>query len=217
MKKLKTVYYVLMFLPLPITVLALAFLPDTIPAHYGVGGTVDRWGSKYETLIFPAMTLIFGVILLLLARYTAKKEQNGENNPQAVLITGIWTLALMNALTFFFLYLDVTATEDLSQAPVDVSQLVFGLLGVGMLIMGNIMPKLRLNSVIGLRTPWSMKHETGWTMGQHFGGIAFMVSGLIILVISCAADGVTCLIWSMAVLGAVTVLSLVYSYRAAKA
>ena len=44
------------------------FLPDTIPAHYGVSGQVDRWGSKYECFVLPGITLAFGALMLLAAR-----------------------------------------------------------------------------------------------------------------------------------------------------
>ena len=41
------IYYVIMFLPLIVTLEALPFLPEQIPAHYGFDNKVDRWGSKY--------------------------------------------------------------------------------------------------------------------------------------------------------------------------
>ncbi len=52
MKKQRTIFYILMFLPAPVTLVSLLFLPDQIPAHYGFDNQVTRWGSKYETLIF---------------------------------------------------------------------------------------------------------------------------------------------------------------------
>ena len=47
MKIQKTIFYILMFLPLPVTLISLVFLPDQIPAHYGSDNQVTRWGSKY--------------------------------------------------------------------------------------------------------------------------------------------------------------------------
>ena len=48
MKTKKTGYYILMYLPLVVTLIALPYLPEKIPAHYGFDNKVDRWGSKYE-------------------------------------------------------------------------------------------------------------------------------------------------------------------------
>lgn len=51
------IYYVIMFLPLIVTLAALPFLPEQIPAHYGFDNKVNRWGSKYEALLFPIVTI----------------------------------------------------------------------------------------------------------------------------------------------------------------
>ena len=44
--KNKKLYYILMFLPLVASLIALQFLPDVIPAHYNIDNVVDRWGSN---------------------------------------------------------------------------------------------------------------------------------------------------------------------------
>ena len=98
MKK-KIVFYILMFLPLTAVLIALPFLPEQIPAHYGFDGQVTRWGSKYETLIFPAMTVLLGAIMLALAKFSSKQEENGSNNEKVCLAIGIASLALFNAMT----------------------------------------------------------------------------------------------------------------------
>ena len=68
MKGRKILFWILMLLPMAVTLSALPFLPEQIPAHYGFGGQVDRWGRKYETLIFPASTIVVGLFMLALAR-----------------------------------------------------------------------------------------------------------------------------------------------------
>lgn len=77
-KKLWIWNLVLMFLPLVITLMILPHLPNQIPAHYGFDGQVDRWGSKYETLIVPLLAVITGGILLLVAKFAGKAEDGGK-------------------------------------------------------------------------------------------------------------------------------------------
>lgn len=64
MKIKKTVCYILMYLPLVIVLIALPYLPEKIPAHYGFDNQVDRWGNKYEALLFPIISLLMGYFLL---------------------------------------------------------------------------------------------------------------------------------------------------------
>ena len=138
MKK-KFTLYILMFLPLAAVLAALPFLPEQIPAHYGFDGQVTRWGSKYESLIFPAMAVLLGLIMIGLAKISAKQEENGSNNEKMCLTTGIAVLALFDAMTAYFLYTDFQAVDNLSSMALDVNQLMFGLLGISMIILGNIM------------------------------------------------------------------------------
>ena len=32
---------------------------DIVPTHYNINGDIDRWGSKYENFIFPAIIIAF--------------------------------------------------------------------------------------------------------------------------------------------------------------
>lgn len=42
--------------------------PDTIPMHYNLQGQIDRWGSKYESLIIPAGMIILYVLMAFLEK-----------------------------------------------------------------------------------------------------------------------------------------------------
>ena len=50
-KLLTALYIILMLLPLIAVVVAYPFLPDKIPAHYGMNNQVTRWGNKSETFM----------------------------------------------------------------------------------------------------------------------------------------------------------------------
>ena len=172
MKKKKIIFYSLMFLPLIVVLIALHFLPERIPAHYDFNNQVTRWGSKYETLIFPVIG--------------------------------------------YFLYADFNSIENLSSIALDINQLLFGLLGVAMIILGNIMPKLRMNSIAGLRTVWSMKNETTWKKSQRFGGISFIVGGVIIIIVCFLTKGFSCFWWTMGIVAILLIVDTYYTYTLSK-
>ena len=215
MKK-RIVFYILMFLPLTAVLIALPFLPEQIPAHYGFDGQVTRWGSKYETLIFPAMTVLLGAIMLALTKFSSKQEKTGSNNEKVCLAIGIASLALFNAMTAYFLYTDFQAVDDLSSMTLDVNQLIFGLLGISMVILGNIMPKLRMNSAAGLRTVWSMKNDVTWKKSQRFGGISFIAGGTVIVVVCFFAKGAACFLRAMVILAVLVAVDVSYTYALSK-
>ena len=216
MNNKKAIFYCLMFLPLIIVLISLQFLPEQIPAHYDMNNQVTRWGSKYETLIFPIISILFGCFMLGIAKYSSKQEKNGRNNENVCIVTGIVSLVLLNTMTGYFLYTDFNSVENLSSIAFDLYQLLFGLLGVSMIILGNIMPKLRMNSVAGLRTAWSMKNEAMWKKSQHFGGISFIVGGLIIIIVCFFTKGFSCLLWSIGTLIIILIVDTYYTYALSK-
>ena len=216
MKIQKTIFYILMFLPLPVTLISLVFLPDQIPAHYGSDNQVTRWGSKYETLIFPLMIILFGLIMLALAKFSSKQEKQGKSNEKICILVGICFLLIFNIMTGYFLYTDFNKVENLSTVSLDLSQLIFILLGIFMIIIGNIMPKIRMNSVMGLRTKWSMKNEITWKKSQRFGGISLMVVGILIILVCCFTKGFACYLWSIGILMLSLPIDIFYTFKVAK-
>lgn len=216
MKKEKIIFWILMVLPLLAVPAALLFLSEEIPAHYSFSGQVDRWGSKYEALILPALTIAFGLFMLLISKISIKQEKTGTNNEKICIIIGIICLFLFNVLTGYFLYIAFNNVEDLFSAPIDVKRLVFVILGIFLIVVGNIMPKARLNSVLGLRTTWSMKNEMTWKKSQRFGGITFIIVGILMIVACSLTKGVTCCLLSMGLLIASIPIDVYYTYRIAK-
>ena len=216
MKTKKTGYYILMYLPLVVTLIALPYLPEKIPAHYGVDNKVDGLGSKYETCLFPVISLLMRYFLLGMAKLAAKTEEHGENNKNVTIIVGILVLILFNALNVYSLYTSFNKVENLSFVSLDISQLVFGIIGILMIVTGNIMPKLRMNSTIGLRTHWSMKNEVTWKKSQHIGGISFIIGGIIIIGICTTMKGTPCLLSVLGVWAILIVIDVFLTYRVAK-
>ena len=159
-KLLTALYIILMFLPLIAVVVAYPFLPDKIPAHYGIDNQVTRWGNKSETFIFPIITLFFGFFMYIAARGAAEQEKKGsgseKNNSTITFVAGILSIMVFDILTFYFLYADFHQVENLNDVPFSLTKISFGILGIALIILGNIMPKLKRNSIIGLRT---MEHE----------------------------------------------------------
>lgn len=209
-------FYFLMFLPLFMVLVLLPFLPDQIPAHYGIDGGVDRWGSKYETFIFPAITVIFGFIMLLITKYASKQEKSKGNNKKIVINLGIMLLLFFNILFFYFLYADFNRVENLSAMPINIQQLSFILLGVIIIILGIMMPKLEMNSMIGLRTSWSMKNEITWKKSQQFGGKSFIIVGLLMIMINLLVHSSISIILSLVILIGSLPFDIYYTYKMAK-
>jgi len=72
--------------------------------------------------------------------------------------------------------------------PIDVP--TFVLLGVGAMfvIMGNLMPRVKSNWMLGIRTPWTLDSESVWRETHRIGGRTMVVAGIITMVAAFLPD-----------------------------
>ena len=209
MKKLYTWMFIIIMICLVGTAVLIILSPDQVPMHYGISGEPDRFGSKYENLLWPAAGIVIAVVFALLARSQGKKT--GSSNEKLLLTAGTGALALLTAIGFFAMIkamkYDPKGTGDLSNDILRFENVAFGILFV---ILGNIMPKARRNSAFGVRTKWSMANDEVWQKSQRFGGITAVVGGLCMIVLSLFVPGM----WNLAVLcAAILALAVLSSYK----
>ena len=89
-------------------------------------------------------------------------------------------------------------------------------MGLGLVITGCFMPKLGRNSLIGLRTSWSMKNEITWEKNQRFAGISFIVCGALSVVAGLFLEELAAMFIVLGLLIIDTVICVIYSYKIAK-
>lgn len=209
------------FLPLAVTLIWLQLLPDRVPVHYDFAGTIDRWGSKWEYLLLPGIVLVMGLIFLLTAklglRATADDDQkraHAEATVKVLRIVMLATALMFTVLQAVLLYGAGRAAENgAAQSELPLNRVVALCLGVLLIVLGNFMPKAKMNSAVGLRCGWTAYNDVTWQKGNRFGGWALMAAGFIsIPAVLLAPDGWAMPILLGAILGA-TVASLIYAKK----
>ena len=210
-------YWVLALLPLAAAVCALFVLPDQIPAHYDLSMNVDRWGSKFEVLILPLITLPYAIFMERFLRWSFRKS--GTDNPR--MLNGILCAVIlpMDVLTLWIIAMDYTwAAKGSAALALDLPSVTFAVIGLIFLPLANWMPKVARNPVFGLRTSWSMKNDRVWAKCQRLGSRLFLgAGGALILGNLLLFRGEDCLWFSMVVVLAATFGSIWGSWRIAKA
>lgn len=218
--------WIIAALSLIITAVAINFMPDKIPMHYNFAGEVDRYGSKFEMMIFPGITLLFAVFWMVLTRTFDRKLKSGAEekeiaeikaNSKVIYIASIATMVFFLVTQLVFIHnVFKNGNANNEESPFDFMTIEMAILGVLMIIMGNVMPKSKRNGMFGLRTPWSMANDRTWLACNRFGGVLACVAGFMILLVALLFDGMM-IIWIT--LGIVVVMSIaviVYSYVAYK-
>lgn len=199
---LKTVlYFVLTLLPLVIVFILLPSLPEKIPMHYSFSGEINRWGSRYESFLFPIITIIFALIFKL-SKFTKNKIANDKSYNTISL--GI--LFMFNIFTFIFLYY-CFYPKSLGN-----NNITSALLSIMFIFLGNIFPKLKQNSFIGIKVPWTLKNETVWYKTHRLGGFVWVIGGSIMLLLSLFVSNAASFIILLVGLAVITIIPSVYAY-----
>ena len=196
-----------------VTVVLMQFMPDQIPAHYNSAGVVDRMGSKYESLIWPATTALMGGFFLLMTRFVKTASEK-----KVLHIVSIVIEFLFVALGVYFMiksihYDPTAAAPDINA---DVSRIASIAIGIVLIILGNFMPKISRNKLFGLRTTWTLKSDVVWQKSNRFCGICSVACGLLMVLSAAVLPSSAVLIACVGLFAAWVVLSVLASYRYSK-
>lgn len=224
---MKKIIWIVSFVPLLITLIVMQFLPSQVPMHFDLNGEVDRWGSKNEMLIFPVVILPIVLIFTLFILYFEKKQKNAEDEKEKaaaasnVKVFGIVTLATEVMFTAFQIYLLYAAYNSSElEAGADgnmINRITCILMGLLFIVMGNYVPKIRLNSSIGLRCTWSMYNDETWIRSNRFGGKVMAAAGAAAVVTALLVkNGLMSIALLMGYLTAAVIISLIYAHKVYK-
>ena len=152
-------------------------LPEKLPTHFGFDGTADGWGGKgFAVFGIPLMMLALHGILFLGTRLD---KQNRGHNAKVMNLTGL----LFPAMSIFIGILIYTTSM---QIKLNLGSILFPLLGLFFILIGNWMPKVKQNTTLGIKIKWTLYSEENWNKTHRFagwcwvlGGIAFCVMGFL--------------------------------------
>ena len=176
------------------TGIALLRLPETVPMHYDALGRIDRWGSRYENLLFPALMLVMAGGLSSVVRYLSRRAERTEDEKErASAFSNANVLGIVSTVTLFgFLVMQTVilcvacrdAADRAETAPADIMKIAGVMFGLVMLILGNFLPKTRRNSIVGVRISWSLYNDETWRRCNRFSGFALILAGLAMILLS---------------------------------
>ena len=221
---MKKIMWILSFISLVGTAVVLQFLPDTVPMHRDFAGNIDRWGSKYENFIFPAVILIFAFVWTLLIGYFEKKAQKAtdgkesaeaKSNAKVISIVSLAMIAMFTIMQGFMLYDDYKSGGAGATGPaVDMGKISVILIGVVTIILGNFMTKTRRNNLVGLRTSWSEYNDNTWQKSNRFAAVVLIVAGIVIVILGAVIkESLVATFSALGVVIATTVIAVVYSHH----
>ncbi|MCC8139202.1 MAG: SdpI family protein [Lachnospiraceae bacterium] len=175
-KKLRIANYAIPLLALLAFVLLYRRLPQQVPLNWGFSGNVS-YGSKTELFMMFGL----GVMLALLFDALPHIDPRKANYEKF----GSYYDLFCVFMQVFLLLMDVIIiTESFRPGTLSVPMIVFLLVGVLFLFLGNIMPKVKSNFFMGFKTPWALSSEENWRRTQRLGGKCLFIAGLLTILLA---------------------------------
>jgi uncharacterized membrane protein len=192
----------LTLLPIVIGLILWNKLPDSMVIHWGAGGQPDGAGSK-ATAVFVMPLILVAVHWLCV--FAAAKDPGNKNRNQKMQGVVLWCVPLLANVVCGIMYA-LALGVDFS---ITNAMLVF--LGLLFAVIGNYMPKCRMNSTIGIKIRWTYTSEENWNATHRFAGKVWFAGGLLVALSALLPVGIY--VWVLLpVMLVLAIVPMVYSW-----
>ena len=65
---------------------------------------------------------------------------------------------------------------------IDIVSIIFALVGIVFIALGNYMPKLQQNYTVGIKLPWTLNSIENWNRTHRLGGKLFILGGFLLII-----------------------------------
>lgn len=162
-------------------------LPDRVAINFGINGQPQQYSSKdFAVFGIPLITSAMQLMLCLITNLFNKTDTKDLINR---------AIRFYNPAIYYFAYVSLLL-HALGQMK-DPTSVIFTIMAVVFVVMGNYMPKMRRNMFLGIRTPHTLTDQDVWDKTQRFTGIITIICGIAMLPFALMKKGIVVLILVM--------------------
>jgi len=144
-------------------------LPTRIPIHWGLDGTIDRFGDRMFVFFTGSLPLFMYVLYLIIPKIDPRKDSYEKHaNSYKIIILAI--------VLFLIEFHWVSILFSLGYG-VNMPLIIKLSIGILFIVVGNYMPLIKHNYTLGIRTPWTLASEIVWEKTHRVGGYLWVLSG----------------------------------------
>ncbi|WP_246067767.1 SdpI family protein [Changchengzhania lutea] len=181
-------------------------LPETVPTHWNYKGEIDDWGHKsttiFITFLLSGLTyLLFTIIPMIDPKKKIKLMGNKYDN-----LKFLMTL-FMSALAIFLLY-------SIKEQSLTNPAFLIAAIGLLYILLGNYIKTIKANYFIGIRTPWTLEHESVWKSTHLLAGKLWFIGGLAIVITALLTDRDFYTIFFIVITIIISLIPVIYSFIA---
>ena len=171
-KKLLTLTSIVILLPILWGLIIWSQLPNQIPIHFNLAGQANNYQSKPLAVFgLPLFLLLVHLFVIFVIGRDPKNQTMNEKMGKVI----YWLTPIVSLSVFYLIYSKALGSTT------NPSIFASALLGLIFVMMGNYMPKLKVNHTVGIRLPWTLQSEDNWHKTHRLAGKLWVLGGLILL------------------------------------
>ena len=171
MKKRFVVWSVSVFvLTLAATLLVYRQLPDIIPSHWNAAGQLDGHGPRAWVFTQPVLLALVSLLWAVLPGVSPDQFRVGSFS-KTWWYCGMVAVALLAYIQTILLWGAWTGAMPMARA-------LLGGIGIGIVLLGNVLGKVRRNFWLGVRTPWALASDRVWYATHRLAAKTMVAGGL---------------------------------------
>jgi uncharacterized membrane protein len=172
-------------------------MPERVVTHWGLFGEPNGWSSRLSTVLeFPALMALFAALFFGIRELDPRKA-NYKKFAQSFDV-------IVVAVLFAIAAIHVMIIGVALGWPIPIRRAAPAVVGLLLLTLGNVLPRVRPNSFIGIRNPWTFSDNDSWSLAQRLAGYGLVVSGALFLL-----DGAVATPWADTLAISATVVAVV--------
>jgi uncharacterized membrane protein len=148
------------------------WLPDPMPTHFNAHGVADGFMSRPYGASFGIVTSVLVWAVVRFGGLALSREWRRRLDASPMAFVGFLVVALMTTIQGIILYASLATPPNVATS--------FALaLGGFWILLGLVMPRVRRNPFVGIRTAWTLTNDENWARTHRLGGVLFVAAGFI--------------------------------------
>lgn len=181
-----------------------ARFPEVVTTHWNFAGQPDGYGSRaLGAFAIPALLVVMYALFLILPALDPKSERYAA-------FQNAYHLIKDSIIAVLFAVYAIAGYYNIGY-PVKIGVLTPLLVGVLLIIIGNVMGKVKNNWFVGVRTPWTLSSENVWNKTNRLGGRLMVLFGLLMILSPFLPKTLALALFILGII-ALVLGTLVYSY-----
>lgn len=166
--------WVVSLVPLMILTVIYGKMPETVPTSFGFDGTINAYGPKSTLWMLAGMGPLLALLFQFMPKIDPRKRNYEKFQKYYDSFAIFMELFLLGTSCLIF-------TEILRPGTVSIGRAVTVLVCLLLILMGNMMGKIKHNYFFGIKTPWTLADPDVWNRTHRAGGRMWFVIGVVLL------------------------------------